>query len=146
MTKPNTDFDLGTFLPYRMTVAAERLSAGLAKRYRNEFGISVAEWRVLVHVADAGAVSIREIHQRVHLEKSKASRAASHLEASGLLIKEVNGTDRRLVALKLTDKGTSLMGELQAIALDYQSRLDDLVAPYKSALEKALDAIMQDDF
>ena len=140
-----TDFDLAGFLPYRMAVAAERLSAGMAAHYRDEFGISVADWRVLVHVSDAGAVSIREIHKRVHLEKSKASRAASRLEARGLLIKETNPDDRRLVVLTLTPQGQEMMTKLKAVALDYQARLDQLVAPHLAGLDAALKIFMSED-
>ena len=143
--KASEEFELARFLPYRMAVAAERLSAGLAKRYRDEFGISVADWRVLVHVADAGTVSIREIHQRVNLEKSKASRAASRLEAAGYLSKEVNETDRRLLALTLTQKGEALMDKLLPLASAYQAQLDTVLAPYLDALDQALDIMIKDD-
>ena len=128
-----------------MAVAAEKLSAGLAQRYRDEFGISVADWRVLVHVTDAGSVSIREIHQRVHLEKSKASRAASRLEAAGYLTKDMDQRDRRLVALRLTDKGKALMDNLLPLALAYQARLDMLLTPYLDALGTALDVITKEE-
>ncbi len=140
-----SNFDLKQFLPYRMAVAADRLSAGLAKRYRDDFGISVAEWRVLVHVADAGTVSIREIQQRVHLEKSKASRAASRLEENGYLSKDINDHDRRLVALRLTPKGTDLMNQLRPVAMDFQAQLDQILAPFLDALDGALDILMEDD-
>lgn len=145
MNEPARSFELAKFLPYRMTVAAERLSAGMAKRYRREFGIGVAEWRVLVHIADAGSVSIRDIHERVHLEKSKASRAASRLEASGYVTKQINESDRRLIVLTLTAEGRGLMEKLTAIASDYQARLDGLVLPYLSALDAALTTLMTED-
>jgi DNA-binding MarR family transcriptional regulator len=145
MSDAESAFVLAEFLPYRMTVAAERLSAGMAKRYRDEFGIGVAEWRVLVHVADAGAVSIRDIHDRVHLEKSKASRAASRLEAAGYVTKEVNASDRRLIVLTLTDEGRALMEQLTEIARAYQARLDSLVAPHLDALDAALTTLMSED-
>ncbi|MFD1344073.1 MarR family winged helix-turn-helix transcriptional regulator [Litorisediminicola beolgyonensis] len=138
-------FDLSKFLPYRMAVAADRLSARLALRYRTEFGISVADWRVLVHVVDAGSVSIRDIHQRVHLEKSKASRAASRLEAAGYLTKEVNAEDRRLVALTLTPKGHALMARLLPIAMSYQARLEALLAPHLDALDTALEIMIAEE-
>lgn len=145
MSDPVKDFQLGSFLPYRLAVAAEALSSGLAKRYKADFGISVADWRVLVHIADAGEVSIREIHTRVHLEKSKASRAATRLEAAGYLTKETNTEDRRLVALKLTPQGRELMDQLLALATAYQSKLDALLGSQKKALNEALDLLLQDD-
>ena len=141
--QPLPEVDLSGFLPYRIMVAAERLSAGLASRYRDEFGISVAEWRVLVHIADAGAVSVREIHRQVHLEKSKASRAATRLESSGYVRKGVNANDRRLVALTLTARGRALMAKLLPIAIDYQERLDLLVGPNGKALDEVLVTLIE---
>ena len=106
------DFDLSRFLPYRLSVAGDRLSAGLARRYRAEFGISVAEWRVLVHVTDAGEVSIRDLERRVNLEKSKASRAATRLAQAGYIRKAPNpaaisAQSQRAVARLASDAGQS---------------------------------------
>lgn len=141
MPKRQDTFDLSTFLPYRLTVIAEELSAGLAKQYQKEFGISVAEWRVLVHIADAGSVSIREIHKKVHLVASRASRAATRLEKSGYISKCINEKDRRLVALELTAKGEALMKNLLRIALDYQNQIEEIIEPHREGLNNALNAI-----
>ncbi|RVT83414.1 MarR family transcriptional regulator [Rhodobacteraceae bacterium CCMM004] len=138
------EFDLPRFLPYRMSVAAERLSSDLARRYRADFGISVAEWRVLAHLADAGAVSVRDLERRVNLEKSKASRAATRLEAEGYVTKAVNPDDRRLLVLTLTPEGRDLMRQLAVIARDYQSRLEALLGPHLSGLHAALDLLTRD--
>lgn len=138
------DFELERFLPYRMAVAAEKLSVGMSKRYRDEFGISIPEWRVLVNIADRGAVSVRDIEREVHLEKSKASRAASRLEANGYVTKAVNKADRRLVVLQLTEAGEALMQQLLGIAAEYQARLDAMLAPEGEALNRAIDRILSD--
>lgn len=137
-------FDLSGFLPYRMAVAAEKLSVGMSKRYREDFGISIAEWRVLVNLADRGAVSVRDIEREVHLEKSKASRAASRLEAGGYVTKAVNARDRRLVVLELTEEGHALMRQLLRIATDYQARLEQMLAPEIDPLNRAIDRILSD--
>lgn len=133
------DFDLSRFLPYRLSVAGDRLSAGLARRYRAEFGISVAEWRVLVHVTDAGEVSIRDLERRVNLEKSKASRAATRLAQAGYIRKAPNPADRRLLCLSLSETGRELMSRLLPIASAYQARLEEIIGDRMSELEAALE-------
>ena len=70
-------FELTDFLPYQLAVAAGRVSRAFSDRYRAEFGLSIPEWRVLAHLSTADAVSIREIHARVDMDKSKVSRAAA---------------------------------------------------------------------
>lgn len=135
------DFDLTRFLPYRLAVVAEKLSEGLARRYRSEFGISVPEWRVLVHLAHSGNVSVRDIEARVAMEKSKVSRAASRLEASGYIVKEVNENDRRLLQLSLTAKGQALMARLLPIAIAYQEEVIARLAGTHGGFEAGLDRL-----
>ena len=144
MTETLPEFDLTRFLPYRMALVAERLSAGLARRYRAEYGISIPEWRVLAHLAHSGEVSVRDIERRVSLDKSKVSRAASRLEADGYITKQVNAGDRRLLRLALTDKGRHLMQELIPLALAYQERLERAVAEHLPNLEAAIDILLDD--
>lgn len=119
-----TDFDLDAFLPYQLAVAAGRVSRGFAERYRAEFGITIPEWRVLAHLSAAGGpVSVREIHARVDMDKSKVSRAAARLEQAGLVAKATNDADRRLVALTLTRAGQALVARIVPLALDWQAKM-----------------------
>lgn len=145
MAQTLPDFDLSTFLPYRLTVAAQRTSAGLARHYRDRYGISVPEWRVLVHLLDSGEVSVGDLGQTVNLEKSKASRAATRLADEGLITKSVNDADRRLVSLQLTDKGRDLMAKLLPLAIAFQARLDALLAEHAAGLNAALQALMTEE-
>lgn len=136
------DFDLMHFTPYRLAVAAEQLSEGLARSYRKKFGISTPEWRVLVHLAYSGNVSVRDIEARVAMEKSKVSRAASRLEKSGYIAKRINDADRRLVQLALTSKGERLMQELLPLAITFQAEIEKKLGAAFEGLEKALDGLM----
>lgn len=139
------DFDLTRFLPYRFAVAAQRLSEGLARRYRTEFGISVPEWRVLVHLAHSGNVSVKDIEARVSMEKSKVSRAASRLEAAGYIAKDVNASDRRLVRLSLTADGRKLMARLVPLAVAYQQEVEARLADRLAGLEAGLERLLEGD-
>lgn len=118
-----TDFDLREFLPYQLAAAAERVSRDFAEIYRREFGITIAEWRVLAHLSQEGDISVRDIEARVAMEKSKVSRAATRLEAAGYVEKRLNAGDRRLLSLSLTPQGRALMARIVPVALAYQARL-----------------------
>jgi DNA-binding MarR family transcriptional regulator len=112
--------ELDRFLPYLVNKLGARLSNELAAVYQARFGITIPEWRVIAHLAAHKNVSVREIFARVAMDKSKVSRAAARLEALGLVEKQVNGADRRLVALQLTAKGRALFGQIEPLALDYE--------------------------
>jgi DNA-binding MarR family transcriptional regulator len=142
------DFDLVRFTPYRLAVAAEKTSEELARHYRDRFGISIPEWRVLVHLAQPldgqETVSIRDIEARVAMEKSKVSRAASRLEAAGYIAKAVDAGDRRLVRLALTDDGRALMVELLPLALAYQTQIEARLGALFADLEAGLEQLLND--
>ena len=142
MAKDLPEFDLDNYLPYRLTVAAARQSAGLAREYKSRYGISIPEWRVLVNLAYSDKISVRDLEKRVSLEKSKISRAASRLESAGYISKTADEDDRRLLQLKLTDKGTELLSELIPLAISYQARLEESLAEHLPALHAALDVLM----
>lgn len=118
-----TDFNLDDFLPYQLAELSRRVSAGFSRHYKDRYGISVAEWRVLAHLSQQEAVSVREIHHRVGMDKPKVSRAATRLEGAGFVTKVVNPNDRRLVELSLTPQGRELIATLAPIAAAYQARL-----------------------
>ncbi|MCF8511383.1 MAG: MarR family transcriptional regulator [Rhodobacteraceae bacterium] len=132
------NFDLSAFLPYQLAVASSRISREFAERYRAEFGLSIPEWRVLAHLAQSDAVSVREIHARVDMDKSKVSRAAARLETSGLIEKRENAEDRRLLDMRLTDKGRALIARIVPIADAYQAEMLAQLGDHAPAFRAAL--------
>ena len=132
-------FVLDDFLPYQLAVVAERISREYARRYREKFGISIPEWRVVAHLSQAGSVSVREVYEKVAMDKPKVSRAAQRLEAAGYLTKRENPKDRRLVELSLTPKGRRMVAAIAPIARDYEAevmrRLGDMGPAFRGGLE-----------
>ncbi|MCC5971704.1 MAG: winged helix-turn-helix transcriptional regulator [Pararhodobacter sp.] len=140
-----TDFDLSNFLPYRLITAANRTSRAFADRYREEFGITIPEWRVLAHLNHAGAVSVRDIEARVDMEKSKVSRAASRLEEAGYITKQVHGSDRRLLELRLTCEGHALVARLLPVATAFQKEMLERLGDAAPGLTRALEILLEKD-
>ncbi|AXS40812.1 MarR family winged helix-turn-helix transcriptional regulator [Breoghania sp. L-A4] len=139
-----TAFDLAHFLPYRLSVLAARVSADFAAVYARRFDLSVPEWRVLAHLAQGGDVSVREIHARVDMDKSKVSRAAQRLELRGLVSKAAHPRDKRLVSLSLTDAGQALMAEIAPLALGFEAALLEKLPPAeRAALVHAIDILVK---
>lgn len=142
-TPPLPEFDLYGFTPYRLAVAAKRTSEDLARQYRQRFGISIPEWRVLVHLAHSGKVSVRDIEARVAMEKYEVSRAAKRLREAGLIERKENPDDRRLVILTLTPKGRELMAELLPLAKSHQAALEARLGEAFAQLEAGLEELLK---
>ncbi|EAQ02312.1 transcriptional regulator marR/emrR family protein [Pseudooceanicola batsensis HTCC2597] len=141
---PLPEFDLYGFTPYRLAVAAKRTSEELARQYRERFGISIPEWRVLVHLAHSGKVSVRDIEARVAMEKYEVSRAAKRLREAGLIERRENPDDRRLVILSLTPKGRQMMAELLPLAQSHQTALEARLGAAFDQLEAGLEALLKE--
>lgn len=131
-------FQLDQFLPYRLSVAATQVSRRFASRYAAEAGLTIPEWRVLAHLGQSGAVSVRDITARVNLEKSVVSRAATRLERAGYVRKSDHERDQRLVALELTASGQTLMERLSEIAEEFQAELLTELGEDASAFRRSL--------
>lgn len=140
---PLPAFDLYGFTPYRLAVAAKRTSEALARVYREKFGITIPEWRVLVHLAHSGKVSVRDIEARVAMEKYEVSRAAKRLREAGLIERRENPDDRRLVILSLTAQGRRVMADLLPVAQAHQEALEERLGAAFRDLETGLEALLK---
>jgi DNA-binding MarR family transcriptional regulator len=129
---------LDRFLPYLVNKLAGRMSAELAQVYQARFGISIPEWRVIAHLAENRNVSVREVFERVAMDKSKVSRAAARLEMGGFVEKKVNSADRRLVELRLTRKGRALFEQIEPLALEYERGALAALSAEEAAVFRAL--------
>lgn len=141
-------FRLSDFLPYRLAVLAERVSRRLSVAYGRSHGLTVAEWRVLVHLQRGGEVSIRDIQRYVNLEKPRVSRAVARLGSSGLVRKSAGQGDGRLVSISLTDRGREALAGIIPVVMGIEARLvagvtAEEMETFSTVLEKihaALDA------
>ena len=116
-------FSLSEFLPYRLAVISERVSRRLAVDYGSSYGLTVAEWRVLVHLQHCGVVSVKDIQVYTNLEKSRVSRAVSRLDAAALVEKRSSASDARLVEIALTAAGRAVLTDLLKDATAVEDRL-----------------------
>ncbi len=136
-TSPDEPFDLDAFLPYQLARLAASLSRDLASLYGAKHGLTIPEWRVLAHLSQADAVSVRDIHARVDLDKAAVSRAARRLADAGL-VSRAEAADRRLVALSLTPQGVDLMADLVPLARAREAEALAPLGPEERATLRAL--------
>lgn len=144
MMSRKSEFDLSSFLPYQLAVLANRTSRNFSRHYSEAYGLSIPEWRVMAHLSQVSEVSVREIYERVEMDKSKVTRAAQRLEAIGLIRKVTNSKDKRLVALSLTQEGQSVMAKIVPLADGFAEAFLSALEPkerdvFQSAVRKLLD-------
>jgi DNA-binding MarR family transcriptional regulator len=141
--KPDTqiteEFRLEEFLPYELSVAANRTSRLFARHYSKEFGLSIAEWRVMAVVGRLGDISPGGVAERTEMDKVKVSRAAAGLVAAGLLQQLPDPEDGRARRLRLTARGERVHQAIIPRARALEAQLaEGLSAAEWSALRQVL--------
>lgn len=136
MTRPLV---LDAFLPYRLSVAANAVSTRISNAYRKQFGLKVAEWRLIAILAETGNQTPLMLGERTRMDKISVSRAAAALIARGFLIAENNPQDGRSHLLSLTETGVILYDEIAPLALATEAQLfSELTRKERGTLEKLL--------
>jgi len=87
--------ELAHFLPYRLSVLTNTVSAALADAYSRRFGLSIPEWRVMAVLAGSPGLSAAEVAARTAMDKVAVSRAVARLARSRRLRRRRTSGDRR---------------------------------------------------
>lgn len=134
-----SSFDLDAFLPYRLSVASNLVSRLFARRYAAEFGLTIAEWRVLAVVGADGVATASAVRARTGMDKAKVSRAVASLLDRRLLRRGAPQADRRLEPLVLTRAGRAAFEAIVPRARALEAELAaGLPARQRAALDAAL--------
>ncbi|MBT8061828.1 MAG: MarR family transcriptional regulator [Xanthomonadales bacterium] len=129
-TQAPEDFELESFLPYRLSLLSNTLSEGIAVAYRKPFDLSVTEWRVIAVLGRFPGLTASEIRLRTAMDKVAISRAVKRLQARGLVERSEHREDRRRAHLKLSaSRGRKLFRRIVPRALEYENRLLSKLAP-----------------
>ena len=133
------DFRLEDFLPYQLSVAANRISRLFARRYSGAYGLTIPEWRVLATTARFGTVSPTAVGEWTAMDKVKVSRAAAGLIARGLIQQLPDPNDGRGRLLRMTRKGGTVHRGVVPLARALEASLaEGLGRTQWAALTKAL--------
>ena len=134
-----SSFDLDAFLPYRLSVTSNLVSRLFARRYAEEFGLTIAEWRVMAVVGADGTASAVAVRARTGMDKAKVSRAVAGLLARLLVRRIAHDGDRRLEPLALTKAGRATFEAIVPRARALEAELAAGLAPaQRAALDAAL--------
>jgi DNA-binding MarR family transcriptional regulator len=115
--------ELERFLPYRLSVLSNTISAAIARDYGERFGLAVTEWRVLAVLGRYDGLSAVEVAERTAMDKVAVSRAVNSLLKSGRIKRDTHADDRRRSVLTLSAKGRKVYDEVAPTALRYEREL-----------------------
>ena len=85
-------------------------------------GVSAGQWRILRVLWEEDGITQREISERVGITEATAVKGVAGLEASGLITREVDESDRRKMVTRLTIKAKNLRKKLIPFVVDVNER------------------------
>jgi len=124
-----TPFRLEAFLPYRLSVTANRMSRAFARAYAERFGLSIPEWRVMAVLGTGGPLTAAAIVERTAMDKVKVSRAVAALEAKGFVVRRPHPEDRRSALLELAAPGMAVFEAIVPLARTLEAELTAVLGP-----------------
>lgn len=131
---------LEKFLPYRLSVLSNRLSAAIAESYSRRFGLTIPEWRVVAVLALDPGISAAEVAERTAMDKVAVSRAVRRLLATGRARREMAAGDRRRSVLELTPEGQRIYRRITPALRSFEA---ELLAGLSAREQRLLDAILR---
>lgn len=104
--------------------AMKQISEAFGRRLQNT-GITRVQWIALYYVKTKTRISQRDLSNLMNVKDSSAGRLIDRLERDGFIGRERNDSDRRVIYIKLTDKGNQLINDLMPIGIQFN---DDLLS------------------
>ncbi|WP_127519880.1 MarR family transcriptional regulator [Mesorhizobium sp. Z1-4] len=138
----DVSLDLETFLPYRLNRLAEAVGRRFSQVYKERYGLTRPEWRLLATLGQHGTMTATDIGAHSSMHKTKVSRAVVSLEQRRWLVRQTHRSDRRVENLSLTKAGLAVYRELVPVARAFEEALlGGLADPDRKAVASGLEAL-----
>jgi DNA-binding MarR family transcriptional regulator len=136
---PRRSFELGKYLPFRLTVLSNRLTRRVAHFYAERFKLSAPEWRTMAVLGQQGAMSANAVISQTTMDKVRVSRAVAKLLKTGFITREADPQDRRRAILDLTPAGQEVYRQIVPLVQEVESEMvSALSGPERAMLDNAL--------
>jgi DNA-binding MarR family transcriptional regulator len=107
-----------------------------------QLNLTIAQLKSLFFIASQGAINFRKVAAALGVSPSNVTGIVDRLVEHGLVSREENPEDRRVLLLRATDKGEALLANLRESSI---SRMSDILAQLSvgelSALARGLTAL-----
>lgn len=118
----------------------------LRKRFEakgSAYGLSAAQWRLLVRLVKEEGVAQARLAELLEIEPISVSRLLDRMQEGGWIERRQDASDRRVRMIFPTDKSREAFAAIKAVAGDvYDKALAGLAAEERRVLVKCLDTII----
>lgn len=105
--------------------------------------LTIAQLKSLLFIANEGTTNLKSLASALGVTPANVTGIVDRLVEQGLVSREENPADRRMLLLRLTDKGENLLANLREIREDYMLRvLEQMNDEQLAALAQGLSAFL----
>ncbi len=130
--------ELGTFLPYRLSIVSEIVSRVFAAHYAERFNLTIPEWRVIAVLGENGPLSTQGVIELTQMDRVRVSRAVIRLCDKGVIDRQPQPNDQRAQVLQLSPRGLATYRDIVPLAFSLQAQLVQLLTPQDGPLPDQL--------
>ena len=108
----------------------------------NEFDITIPQFNALLVLRDNGDMTIGDLGNRLFLASSTATDLIDRMERDGLVMRERDSSDRRVVRLHMQEKGHQMIREVMENRKRYLNEILSHLSPDEiEALKNSLESL-----
>lgn len=131
-------------LPYRLLLLSRMIDRETARLLHKQFGLSLADWRLLAIGSAMGSSSASEIGAAGEIDRAEISRAFRKLEEAGLMTRDPDPKHRKRKIISPTEKGQALFREIRDERRRYfRSIMESLSAEDRLLMDACLEKMAQ---
>jgi len=144
----HSSLTLDEYMPYRLAVASNAVSALIATAYDSLYGLKIPEWRLIAILREDGPSTQQALVKRAGMDKVTISRAAQALAKRRLITRAPHEHDGRSHHLILTAEGERLFADVAPAAIEYEKIMlaeftTEEVLQFKKLLRRVEDAALK---
>jgi DNA-binding MarR family transcriptional regulator len=110
-------------LDYKIGQLRKLLDRYSSPAVSEQFGLSLAEWRMLSHIQAGRSVTAFWLCRRLQADRAEVSRACASLIRRGYVASKPNPADARSALLELTRAGQAMFDRIMPVRLQLQREL-----------------------
>lgn len=108
----------------------------------DEFNITIPQFNALLLLRENGDMTIGDLGAKMYLASSTATDLIDRMERDGLVIRERDSSDRRVVRLHMQEKGHQMIREVLENRKRYLSEILSRLSPDEiEALKKSMESL-----
>jgi DNA-binding MarR family transcriptional regulator len=129
-------------LPQRLLLLAKMIERVASKQLQVEFGMSLAQWRVLAFVCSDGPATASYIGSSGEIDQAEISRAVKGLLEAALVSREFATGSRKTMIISPTPRGEKLFRKVRDRRRNYFSAITkDLDRDRRAEFDRTLEVI-----